>query len=70
MYEHNQGYSPYTKQFSEISLVYKEDHPSKRSAERRERQLKSWSVAKKKALIDGDKSLLIELSKSHELVDE
>jgi len=50
--------------------VYKEDHPSKRSAERREQQLKGWSVAKKKALIDGDKNSLIELSKSHEIADE
>ena len=64
--DHNSGYSNYTKKFSNINLVYKECFKSRRDAEVRETQLKGWSVAKKKALIMGDKNLLIRLSKSSE----
>jgi predicted GIY-YIG superfamily endonuclease len=57
-----------TKEFSEIQLVYSELYPTRKEAEQRERQLKGWSVAKKKALISGDKSLLIKLSKTRSLL--
>jgi len=67
--DHQRRYSPYTRQFSDIQLVYTEQYDYKREAEKRERQLKGWSVAKKKALIDGDKQKLIELSKSRKDVE-
>ena len=37
---------------------------SRQEAVNRESQIKGWSFAKKKALIDGNKELLIKLSKS------
>ena len=52
-----------TKEFSDLQLVYKECGLSKQIAARREKQLKGWSRAKKKALIDGDIELLKKLSK-------
>jgi predicted GIY-YIG superfamily endonuclease len=67
--EHTSGYSRYTRKFSDIQLVYQEQCRSHAEAERRELQLKKWSVAKKKALIAGDKTLLRQLSKGHELAD-
>ena len=62
--EHIKGYSGYTKKFSDIEMVYKEAYDNRKVAEIREKQLKGWSVAKKKALISGDTKLLIDLSKS------
>lgn len=41
----------------------------KREAEKRELQIKGWSAAKKKALIDGNKELLKKLSKGTEPVE-
>ena len=67
--EHKKGYSPYTKKFFDIRLVYKEKYETKIEAENRERQLKGWAIAKKKALILGNKELLVKLSKSCEFVD-
>jgi len=67
--QHKKGESFYTKQFSDIQLVYSEKQLSKAGAEKRELQIKKWSVAKKKALIDGDSDLLKKLSKGLELVD-
>lgn len=67
--EHKRRYSPYTKKFSEIELVYYENYKTKTETERRELQLKGWSVAKKKALIAKDKDSLIKLSKSRKLVN-
>lgn len=62
--EHKKGYSNFTKKFSDIQLVYTENFASRNEAESRERQIKGWSIVKKKALIIGDKNLLIKLSKS------
>jgi predicted GIY-YIG superfamily endonuclease len=67
--EHKRGYSTYTKKFSDIRLVYQEQCRNRAEAERRELQLKKWSVAKKRALIAGGKTLLQKLSKSRGLVD-
>ncbi len=67
--EHQCGYSPYTKKFSDIKLMYREKCRNHAEAERRELQLKKWSVAKKNALIVGDKMLLRKLSKGHGFVD-
>lgn len=66
---HKLRQSIYTKQFSDIKLVYQELFPMRRLAVKREEQLKKWSIAKKKALISGDLQLLQELSKSHEAVE-
>ncbi|HBB76338.1 MAG TPA: hypothetical protein DCZ82_01605, partial [Candidatus Levybacteria bacterium] len=57
-----------TKKFSDFELVYSEDFKTRKEAELREAQLKKWSAAKKKALIAGDKTLLISLSKSRALL--
>ncbi len=53
-----------TKEFSNITLVFLEKYPNRKLAEKREIQLKKWSKAKKKALIEGDIDLLRQLSKS------
>lgn len=57
-----------TKEFSDLKLVYTEEYPTRKEAERREQQLKKWTFAKKKALIEGNKELLIHLSKTRSLV--
>jgi len=62
--QHKNKHSPYTKQFSIIELVYSEKYENRSKAELREYQIKGWSIAKKKALISGNKELLINLSKS------
>jgi putative endonuclease len=59
----------FTKKFSEIKLVYTEKYNKRIEAEKREKQIKGWSIAKKKALISGDKKLLIKLSKSRVIAD-
>jgi putative endonuclease len=56
-----------TKEFSDIHMVYAEKHRTRKEAERREKQLKGWSRAKKKALTEGNLSLLVHLSKTQSL---
>lgn len=68
--QHKKGESPYTKKFFDIKLVYYEKHKTRKEAEKREIQIKKCSRAKKIALIKGDKILLKELSKAHEIVDD
>lgn len=58
-----------TKEFSDLRLVYQENYLTRIKAEKREMQLKKWTVAKKKALIQGNKQLLIMLSKTRSLVE-
>jgi putative endonuclease len=58
--KHNLG----TKEFQTIDLVYCETNPTRKQAEVRETQIKKWSKAKKKALIEGKFKLLKKLSKS------
>jgi len=53
----------FTKDHDNFVLVYSEKFDSRLEAMRRETQLKGWSRAKKEALISGDKSLLVKLSK-------
>jgi len=55
-----------TKEFFDIKLVYKEEFSSRKDAERREKQLKKWTFAKKKTLIEGNFEKLKQLSKTHE----
>ena len=65
-FEHKNKKSFFTKKFSELTLAYTEICNTRKEAELREQQIKKWSVAKKKALIAGNKELLINLSKSFE----
>ncbi len=58
-----------TMEFSDLQLVYYESYLTRKEAERREKQLKGWTVAKKKALIAGNVELLKRLSRNRELVD-
>jgi predicted GIY-YIG superfamily endonuclease len=62
--QHKSKQSPYTKKFSEIKLVYKEEYSSIVLVKKRELQIKKWSIAKKKALIEKDVAQLKKLSKS------
>ena len=64
LHSHNSQYNIGTKKFSRIEFVYSEKHPDRKSAEYREKQLKRWTHAKKKALIEGNIELLKQLSKS------
>lgn len=62
--EHKSKCSFFTKKFSDIRLIYTEQFKTKEEARKREKQLKGWSHAKKKALISNKRSLLVKLSKS------
>lgn len=53
-----------TKEFSYLELVFTEEYKTRKEAEKREQQLKRWTVAKKKALIEGNLELLKQLSKT------
>lgn len=66
---HKSKYNIGTKEFSDIKLVYKEEYISRNLANKREKQLKGWTVAKKKALIEGNMNLLKQLSKTRSLVE-
>ncbi|MDD5068949.1 MAG: GIY-YIG nuclease family protein [Candidatus Pacebacteria bacterium] len=68
--QHKNRESFFTKKFSCLELVYGEQHQDRSSAESREKQIKGWSVAKKKAIVENRKQDLIRLSKSHELFDK
>jgi putative endonuclease len=59
-----------TKEFSDLKLLYSEQYDLRLEAEKREKQLKGWTVAKKKALIEGNKDLLIKLSKTRSLLED
>lgn len=61
--EHQTKQSNFTRKFCDIKLVYREKLNSKEKALLREKQIKGWSLAKKKALINGDIKLLRQLSK-------
>ena len=60
--QHKQKESIYTKKFSDITLVYFERYEKPKVAKSREKQIKKWSIAKKKALIEGDIDNLKKLS--------
>ena len=62
--EHKSKKSFYTKQFSDVELVFTEKVKNKIIAEKRESQIKGWNVAKKKALIEGSIEKLKDLSKA------
>jgi predicted GIY-YIG superfamily endonuclease len=56
----------YTSRNRPQQLVYTETFPTRIQAERREQQIKHWSRAKKKALIEGDADKLRKLSISRD----
>ncbi|MDP3791395.1 MAG: GIY-YIG nuclease family protein [Candidatus Omnitrophota bacterium] len=65
--EHNSSKGGnYTRIRNPVKLVYKEDHPNRSEALKREAQIKRWTKQKKLALITGDTSSLHDLSKSHD----
>ena len=66
---HKNKYNLGTKEFSDLRLVYSEEHPTRLLAERREKQLKGWTHAKKKALVEGNIELLKKLTRNPGLVD-
>lgn len=68
MIEHKEGtYDGYTKRRRPIRLVWFEEFRDINEAIDAERQIKKWSQAKKRALIQGDYELLKELSQSKEM---
>jgi putative endonuclease len=61
---HNQGFgSSYTASRRPVSIIYKENFETLTDAVARERQLKGWSAAKKRALAAGNLSALRVLSR-------
>lgn len=62
--QHKHKMSFHTKRYKSIQLVYSEKISDKLSAEKREKQIKGWSRAKKVALINGNVELLGKLSQS------
>ena len=56
----------YTSTRRPVRLIYSETHVSELAAIARELQIKKWSRAKKKALIEDRKNRLHELSKSRD----
>jgi predicted GIY-YIG superfamily endonuclease len=62
---HNEGKAAqHTATRCPVELVYNEEHPSELDAIERERQIKKWSRAKKRALVAGDIGTLRSLSRS------
>ncbi len=55
--QHCRGQSFFTKQFSEIKLIYCEKYLTEKDAAKREKQLKGWSHAKKQKLLTGELSI-------------
>lgn len=53
LFQHKNHQSFYTKQFSDIRLVYCENYTTEKDATKREKQLKGWSKAKKQMLLTG-----------------
>ena len=62
--QHKEKRSLFTKRYKNLKLVYTETYQAKNKAERRERQIKGWTRAKKNALISNDKVKLQHLSRS------
>lgn len=65
--DHNAGKGAlHTRAHGHVRLVYFEAHSSELAAIDRELQIKKWGREKKKALIEGSKARLRELSKSRD----
>lgn len=59
--EHQRGGARFTKAKRPLRVIHVESFSTRREAERRERQLKGWTRAKKWALAHGDFELLKKL---------
>lgn len=62
--QHQAKHSKFTKRYKVIKHVYTEQFEKRTQAEKREKQIKGWSKAKKQALIENNIEKLIILSKS------
>ncbi|MHC5157613.1 MAG: GIY-YIG nuclease family protein [Planctomycetota bacterium] len=61
---HNEGRgAKYTSCRRPVKLVWQESHGTEESATKREKQIKRWTKAKKRALIEGDIETLRALAK-------
>ena len=56
----------FTRRFKPVVFVHTEEFPTREEAVRREMQVKRWSDAKKRALIEGHEEQLKSLAKSHD----
>lgn len=66
--QHKEGlYDGYTKRRRPVRLVWFEEFRDIREAIDAERQIKNWSQAKKRALIQGDIASLKDLAQSKEM---
>lgn len=65
MFQHNSGYFPdcYTFIRRPLQLVFYCEFTDINLAIEKEKQIKKWSIAKKKALINGDYDALVNLAK-------
>ncbi len=62
--EHKSGKgAKFTKENYPKEIIYKEEYLTLSQARKREYQLKGWTRSKKEALIQGDKKMLVRLSK-------
>ena len=51
--EHNSGKgSAYTRARRPVKIVFRENHPSRSSAQKREAEIKNWSRARKERLLE------------------
>ena len=66
--DHQNKQSFYTKQFSDITLIYCERYEKEHDAAIREKQLKGWSHAKKHKLVSGELGINICTEYAEELV--
>ncbi len=62
----NSSGAKFIKDNGEFELVYTEAFSTRIESMRREKQIKGWTRAKKEALIDGNLSKLVELSKNRQ----
>lgn len=49
--QHRTGNSTFTRQFSDLELIYREDYSTETEATKREKEIKGWSRKKKLLLI-------------------
>ncbi|MEW4467644.1 GIY-YIG nuclease family protein [Parasphingorhabdus sp. JC815] len=63
--QHQSGYyTGYTYKRRPLTLVWSDNFPTRNEALEAEKQIKGWSKAKKRALINGDWELLSHLAKN------
>lgn len=63
--EHNSNKGgSYTRVRKPVELIYEESHPNRSKAQKREAQIKRWTRAEKLALIENNKKIPGEFSKS------